>query len=288
MLPLPELRGVRVLGVDDHAVNRTILDAQLSGWGMQIECVADGAAALCQAAGGARAGPPVRPRGPRLSDARHGRPRAGRGHHGRPSPGAHAVDHAQLGEPARARHGRAAGRHCRHAHQTGAPVAAVQLPALRHGGDPTAGLRRQPARVAGRSRRSPCTPACSWSRTMSSTRRLPFASWRSWAAEWTWRPTVCEALELLDELAYDVVFMDCQMPEMDGFEATAAIRQREASSGQHVPIIAMTANAMQGDSRAMPGRRHGRLSQQAGIVRGAGDRGAQMGDSIATACSVAH
>jgi CheY-like chemotaxis protein/HPt (histidine-containing phosphotransfer) domain-containing protein len=56
-----------------------------------------------------------------------------------------------------------------------------------------------------------------------------------------------EALTLLAQLTYDVVLMDCQMPEMDGFAATAAIRQSEVSTGQHVPIIAMTANAMQGD-----------------------------------------
>jgi len=56
-----------------------------------------------------------------------------------------------------------------------------------------------------------------------------------------------EAVNMLAQLTYDVVFMDCQMPEMDGFAATAAIRQGEACTGQHMPIIAMTANAMQGD-----------------------------------------
>jgi CheY-like chemotaxis protein len=56
-----------------------------------------------------------------------------------------------------------------------------------------------------------------------------------------------EAVTMLAQLAYDLVFMDCQMPEMDGFVATAVIRQREAHSGRHTPIIAMTANAMQGD-----------------------------------------
>jgi len=41
--------------------------------------------------------------------------------------------------------------------------------------------------------------------------------------------------------------MDVQMPEMDGFETTAVIRSREEGTSRHVPILAMTANAMQGD-----------------------------------------
>jgi PAS domain S-box-containing protein len=55
------------------------------------------------------------------------------------------------------------------------------------------------------------------------------------------------ALEALEKQAFDVILMDVQMPEMDGFETTAAIRGHEAITGTHIPIIAMTAHAMKGD-----------------------------------------
>jgi CheY-like chemotaxis protein len=56
-----------------------------------------------------------------------------------------------------------------------------------------------------------------------------------------------EALACLERESFDVVLMDVQMPVMGGFEATAAIRAREARDGGHVPIVALTACAMKGD-----------------------------------------
>jgi CheY-like chemotaxis protein len=69
--------------------------------------------------------------------------------------------------------------------------------------------------------------------------------------KWGHRVTVAndgrEAVDLSGQQSFDVVLMDVQMPEMDGLDATRAIRQRELTSKSHVPILAMTAHAMKGD-----------------------------------------
>jgi CheY-like chemotaxis protein len=57
-------------------------------------------------------------------------------------------------------------------------------------------------------------------------------------------------VEAVFDQEYDLVFMDCQMPEVDGYEATKTIRRRERGSGRtkrRVPIVALTAHAMEGD-----------------------------------------
>ena len=77
--------------------------------------------------------------------------------------------------------------------------------------------------------------------------------------------TGTEVLEALDQVrppGFDLVLMDIQMPEMDGVEATTAIRNAEKSSGKHLPIVAMTANAMRGDrERYLDGGMDGYISK---------------------------
>jgi|SRR5579862_7776076 len=56
-----------------------------------------------------------------------------------------------------------------------------------------------------------------------------------------------EAVNAVEDENWDIVLMDVQMPELDGFQATAVIREKERMSGRHIPIVAMTAHAMKGD-----------------------------------------
>jgi CheY-like chemotaxis protein len=57
-----------------------------------------------------------------------------------------------------------------------------------------------------------------------------------------------EAVKMWRQFPYDLIFMDCHMPVMDGYEATTEIRNSEAV-GQHVPIVALTANALEGEAQ---------------------------------------
>ena len=68
-----------------------------------------------------------------------------------------------------------------------------------------------------------------------------------WAAEVEVARNGLEAVEAISARPFDAVLMDCQMPEMDGFEATSAIRRSEKGPDRHQIIVAMTASAMEGD-----------------------------------------
>jgi two-component system sensor histidine kinase/response regulator len=69
----------------------------------------------------------------------------------------------------------------------------------------------------------------------------------NWGSKTTIVSNGRQAVEMLADREFDIVLMDVQMPEMDGLTATARIRRLEKQTGRHVPIIAMTAHAMQGD-----------------------------------------
>jgi CheY-like chemotaxis protein len=56
-----------------------------------------------------------------------------------------------------------------------------------------------------------------------------------------------EVLDTLREMTFDLILMDCQMPEMDGYQATSVIRSSTTLPNVNIPIIAMTANAIKGD-----------------------------------------
>ena len=64
---------------------------------------------------------------------------------------------------------------------------------------------------------------------------------------WSHAPSGEAALDRYGHERFDLILMDCQMPGMDGFEATRSIRDIEALTGHHTPIVALTANAMEGD-----------------------------------------
>ena len=111
------------------------------------------------------------------------------------------------------------------------------------------GARRRPRRrPASRGAGQPCAAASCWWKTTSSTSRWRSASCRSQGYTVTVANNGTEALDAHAQGGFDLMLMDCHMPEMDGFEATREIREREQQrAGKRMPIVALTANAMAQD-----------------------------------------
>ena len=234
-----------MLVVDDNATNRRILEEVLSNWGMRPRAVDGGAAALAVLAEAAAAGEPF----PLVLLDGHmpemdGFALAGRIQADPALAGATVLMLTSAGQPEDVERCRQLGIR---AYLT-KPVRQSELLETilaTLGGSPLHARLAAAETLAPRPAGGRCT-SC-WRRTTPSTR-----SWRMRLLRKQGHTVVVanngrEAVEALEKQTFDLVLMDVQMPEMDGFEATAAIRRREAGTGRRMPIIAMTAHAMKGD-----------------------------------------
>jgi signal transduction histidine kinase/CheY-like chemotaxis protein len=248
---IDSLRGIRILVIDDNATNRRIQAGTLTRWGMNVGVAGDGAAGLEKLQQAAQAGQPFVLV---LADARM------------PAIDGFALaqrirDSAELADckvvlmlnsPGQ----RTGGRQFRElgivsyvmkpvsrAALANALLRALDAASQRAGGD-LAGQR--PPRSAAEP-----SPSVALRILLAEDNKINQFVARRLLEKHGHTVTVagngCEVVSLLDRAHFDLVLMDVQMPEMDGFEATAAIRVKENGTGRHIPIIAMTAHAMKGD-----------------------------------------
>jgi PAS domain S-box-containing protein len=238
------LAGLRVLIIDDNAVNRRILLEQLTRWRMQPSAVDSGAAALAAlaAAGESSEAPRLILLDAQMPDM-DGFGVAARIQNDPTLSTASIImltSAGRLGDIARCRELGIA------AHLT-KPVSQSDL----HDAILTVlngpGYRRRDAGA------QPSAPRADLSRRVllvednEVNRRVAERMLTSRGHQVTVATNGIEALRELDQAAFDVVLMDVQMPEMGGIEATAIIRTRERTSGRHQRIVALTAHAMSGD-----------------------------------------
>jgi PAS domain S-box-containing protein len=247
-IPTAEIRGVHVLVVDDNATNREVLAAQLKAWGVRTEEVTNGPSALRELAQARDAGDPF----------------------------AAAILDMQMPDMDGADLARAI-----KADETLKYTRLVLMTSLGHRGDARqmeeigfAAYLVKPVRqsdlfdsLSTVLARSPVSPAKQHIVTRHVVREMRRGAVRVLLAEdnVTNQQVALgilkklglradavadgsEAIRSLETIPYDIVLMDVQMPEMDGFEATRRIRDpRSAVLNHAIPIIAMTAHAMQGD-----------------------------------------
>jgi signal transduction histidine kinase/DNA-binding response OmpR family regulator len=248
---IDSLRGIRILVIDDNDTNRRIQAATLAGWGMNVGVAGDGAAGLAKLQQAVQAG---RPFVLVLADARMP-----------------AMDGFALAQRIRSSEELADSKVVlmlnSPGQQTGGTqfrelgiVSYVMKPISR------AALANALLRALDIASQDAEGNLAGQRRPRSAVQQSPSVALRILLAEdnkvnqcvarrllekhghtVTVAGNGCEAVSLLDGADFDLVLMDVQMPDMDGFEATAAIRVKEDGTGRHIPIIAMTAHAMKGD-----------------------------------------
>ena len=244
------LAGVRVLVVDDNQTNRDILRQQLEGWQMQVRCAAGGAQALALLAQAAAAG---RPYQLALLDLHMPR-----------------MDGLQLAAEITARPALAGVRRVMlsSTYATADQQAREQLGILRYLNKPLRRadlLRVITGVLSDDPRDDPTEPAArctvpEWRATGLQGRVLlaednpvnqgvAKAMLRKLGLSMQLAQHGAEAVDLVRSQDFDLVLMDCQMPVMDGYQATRIIRGLAHGRGTSLPIIALTANAMQGDEQ---------------------------------------
>jgi signal transduction histidine kinase/CheY-like chemotaxis protein/PAS domain-containing protein len=245
-----QLENIPVLVVDDNSTNRRMLDHLLSGWGMRVSLVENGEDALAALHGALRNDRPFRLL---ITDV-----------HMPEMDGFTLIERVRE-DPELARttvimmlssgdQRRDAAR-CRElgvAVYVMKPVRRAELleailTTLNHSSPAASALPAEPVRDGPESKE----PATGWSILVVEDNPVNQVLARRLLAKHGHRVTTAgngrEALVAVEGQAFDLILMDVQMPEMDGLEATGAIRDRERTSGLHVPIVAMTAHAMKGD-----------------------------------------
>jgi two-component system sensor histidine kinase/response regulator len=242
----PRLRGLRVLVVDDNATNRRILEEMLAQWRMRPRTAPSGAAALAELERAARRGRPYplvlldgnmpEMDGFALAAEMKRRPRLA---------GASIMmltSSARPGDRARCLELGVASYLTKPVKQSDLLDTITGVLASR------AGSRAPRRKTASGSRPRPARPL----RVLVAEDNPVNQEVAVGMLERAGHTAVVvsqgrEALAALGRERFDVVLMDVQMPELDGLETTAAIREREREEGGHLPIVAVTAHAMKGD-----------------------------------------
>jgi two-component system sensor histidine kinase/response regulator len=240
---VPDVRGLRVLVVDDNATNRRILEETLETWHLRPASAADGASALAELTRAADAGEPY----PLvLLDAMMpGMDGFTLAEHIRRAPalaGTTLLMLASGARPEEAARARALGI----AVYLLKPVKLSELlDAILTGLHPAAAAAAPAAPAAAPAPARQLRVLLAEDNPVNQKLAVTLLQKQGHAV--TVAGNGKEALAALERDPFDVVLMDVQMPEMDGFQATAVLRERERQTGRHVPVVAMTAYAMKGD-----------------------------------------